>query len=279
MGEYVWRVWNVGQMDFQFAYSQMADLLRSPAEVYKSTAIRKQIKNQWSRDDPAFLVLLVGLMAAASLAWLSAFGLHSLAHTLSIVAGSILALLFGLGVALASLFRAFANSHMRIVRLHAIEQQVEWLYAFDVHCNAFFPAFVLLFALQYFLLPFLLTPHFLSTLAANTLYAAALAAYLYTTFLGYAALPFIERPERLLWPGSVACVLYLLTLLLNLNLSTHTVNLYFGHTTEPAVLAAATTKVVNAVLDETSVTGAVVKAVGRNATRTVSRLLSGVGKL
>ena len=260
----MWRVFNVGQMDFQFAYSQMADLLRSPAEVYKSTAIRKQIKNQWSRDDPAFLVLLVGLMAAASLAWLVAFGLYSLTHTLTIVAGSILVLLFGAGLVLASAFRSYANGHMRVVRLHAIEQQVEWLYAFDVHCNAFFPAFVLLFALQYFLLPFLLTPHFLSTLAANTLYLAALGAYLYVTFLGYAALPFIERPERLLWPGSVAAVLYLCTLLVNVNLSYHCVNLYFGQRAEPVTLAS---KVVSGVLGQNGMTGAVLNALATNATR------------
>ena len=272
MNEYVWRVFNVGQMDFQFAYSQMADLLRSPAEVYKSTAIRKQIKNQWSRDDPAFLVLLVALMAAAALAWLVAFGLYSLTHTLTIVAGSILVLLFGAGLVLASAFRSYANSHMRVVRLHAIEQQVEWLYAFDVHCNAFFPAFVLLFALQYFLLPLLLTPHFLSTLAANTLYAAALGAYLYVTFLGYAALPFIERPERLLWPGSVAAVLYLCTLLVNVNLSYHCVNLYFGHRQEQVVMVHYAPP---AVVAKAELAGDVLDAVAAN----VTRMLTGTGKL
>ena len=271
VNEYVWRVFNVGQMDFQFAYSQMADLLRSPAEVYKSTAIRKQIKNQWSRDDPAFLVLLVGLMAAASAAWLVAYGLYSVTHTLTIVVGSIVVLLFGAGLLLASAYRWYANSHMAVVRLHAIEQKVEWLYAFDVHCNAFFPAFVLLFALQFFLLPFLLTPHFLSTLAANTLYLAALAAYLYVTFLGYAALPFIERSERLMWPGSVAAVLYFCTLLLNVNLSYLCVNLYFGHTPEREIFV----HPVHGVVDQKVVGAAVLTAVGRN----ITRMLSATGKL
>ena len=35
--------------------------------------------------------------------------------------------------------------------------QVEWLHAFDIHCNAFFPLFLLLYVVQYMLLPILLT--------------------------------------------------------------------------------------------------------------------------
>ena len=36
---------------------------------------------------------------------------------------------------------------------HTIDQRVEWLYAFDVHCNAYFPMFLALYVLQYFLSP------------------------------------------------------------------------------------------------------------------------------
>ena len=38
--------------------------------------------------------------------------------------------------------------------------QVEWMYAFDIHCNSFFPLFLLLYVLQFFLLPFLLNGPF-----------------------------------------------------------------------------------------------------------------------
>jgi UNC-50 family len=33
----------------------------------------------------------------------------------------------------------------RVVSHHTSEQSVEWLYAFDVHCNSFMPMFVLLY--------------------------------------------------------------------------------------------------------------------------------------
>jgi hypothetical protein len=62
---------------------------------------------------------------------------------------------------------------------------VEWLYSFDIHCNAFFPLFLILYVLQYFLLPFLLTEGFLPTLVSNSLYCVAFCYYHYITFLGY----------------------------------------------------------------------------------------------
>jgi hypothetical protein len=39
---------------------------------------------------------------------------------------------------------------------HAVEQRVEWLYAFDIHCNAFFPLFIMLYVVQLILSPILL---------------------------------------------------------------------------------------------------------------------------
>lgn len=94
---------------------------------------------------------------------------------------------------------------------HSVDQDVEWLYAFDVHCNAFFPLFVLLYVVQvqshtdkqnpaqtcsliqlvhvsgpqYILLPFLLNGSFIACLVGNTLYLAATGYYFYFTFLGY----------------------------------------------------------------------------------------------
>jgi hypothetical protein len=45
-------------MDFEFAAWQMLYLFTSPQRVYRNFHYRKQTKDQWARDDPAFLVLL-----------------------------------------------------------------------------------------------------------------------------------------------------------------------------------------------------------------------------
>lgn len=37
--------------------------------------------------------------------------------------------------------------------LSSTDYQLEWNYCFDVHCNSFFPSFVLLYVIQLFLLP------------------------------------------------------------------------------------------------------------------------------
>jgi len=76
-------------------------------------------------------------------------------------------------------------SRVREGYAHQVEQKVEWLYAFDIHCNAFFPLFILLDVVRFFLLYFLLSPSFLSTFLSNTLYLVAIVFYHYISFLGY----------------------------------------------------------------------------------------------
>ena len=47
-----------------------------------------------------------------------------------------------------SLRSHLANKYMRQYHSHSVEQDVEWLYAFDVHANAFFCSFLLTYVLQ-----------------------------------------------------------------------------------------------------------------------------------
>ena len=131
-----------------------------------------------------------------------------------------------------------------------MEQEVEWRYAFDIHCNAFLPFFLLASVLHYFLLPFLLAPSLPALIVSNALYALALALYFYITHLGYrgkrlrdgphptdrlpthastptqptappnttktTALPFLHKTEVFLYPSGLALVLFVLLLLVGL---------------------------------------------------------------
>nr|KAF6273995.1 unc-50 inner nuclear membrane RNA binding protein [Myotis myotis] len=56
--KYLRRLFRFRQMDFEFAGWQMLYLFTSPQRVYRNFHYRKQTKDQWARDDPAFLVLL-----------------------------------------------------------------------------------------------------------------------------------------------------------------------------------------------------------------------------
>jgi len=228
--EYIWRVFNISQMDFQFTFSQMVNLCRSPSDVYKSTKFRKQIKNQWARDDPAFVAVLCWFILLASLAYSVTFGVNGPLHFWRIVAGHVFIEFLGFGCLIATTLRWIANKFMRVQRILSTEQEVEWLYSFDIHCNGYFPVFVLLYVVQFFLVPVLIREDFLATLLANSLYAIAFSYYFYITFLGYNALPFLQNTTTRFLTVPIMCVLigYACSLLFNVNMCRFVLELYFG---------------------------------------------------
>ena len=116
----------------------------------------KQIKNQWHRDDPcltsvnvAFLCLCAFLIC---LSYPRGFSLGSLLLEWVVTSLTFVVLhyiLFGVGMATASRFithRYLSDSESGNNTLHAPSggHQVEPMYAFDIHCNGFFP-FILFF--------------------------------------------------------------------------------------------------------------------------------------
>lgn len=189
-----------------------------------------EIKNQWARDDPAFVVLLFFLCTFSLIAYWLALAQELTLQTYIthvLVPALIYFVLFGIGIAGGMCW--FLNSRMRVQRVYVHElQRVEILHALDVHFNSVLPAFCLLGPLQYCLLPVLLTSSFLSTVAANTLYTASVCYYIYITFLCYNALPFLDRAERLLYPAAPILFLYIITLLLNVNLSNFFLHHYYA---------------------------------------------------
>ena len=63
---FVRRLVHFRQMDFEFAAWQMLYLLIHPQTVYRKFVYRKRTKDQWARDDPAFLVLLAAALFFSS---------------------------------------------------------------------------------------------------------------------------------------------------------------------------------------------------------------------
>ena len=113
---------------------------------YRHTSYHKQTKNQWARDDPAFVVVCCALVAAAAAAYCVTYS-DSVWHALLTVLSAVLVdfLLLGLAVSSAAWYAANRFLRRRNLPSHAVEQHVEWLYAFDVHCNSYFPLFLLLY--------------------------------------------------------------------------------------------------------------------------------------
>lgn len=198
-------------MDVQSAIDQMRTLLSPhPQRVYKMAYYRKQTKNHWARDDPAFCFLQAAMLVASSVAYCLAFRVGSVSAVLGFATKSVLVHWLGFGVAVATLGRVIANRKLMTAERSPshVRQHVEWLYAFDIHCNAFVPLFVLLYGVQFFLLPLVLGNSLIALGVSNTLYAIALAWYVYITHLGYRALPFLSNTEVFLFPIAIILVVY-----------------------------------------------------------------------
>ena len=227
---YLRRIVKYRQMDFEYSFWLMLQLLVSPKTAYRQTTYHKQTKNRWSRDDPAFVVICSFFMAVSASAYCISFGASvgtSIYNILAAVAVDFILL----GVGTSTLCWWLANNYLLAGKgshTHTVEQRVEWLYAFDVHCNSYFPVFLMLYVVQYLLSPLLLARTFISSLLAIALYGFALSYYHYMNFLGYSALPFLQETDMFLYPIGVIALLALLAFLFQFNPAIFTLSIYFG---------------------------------------------------
>uniref|UniRef100_H3HDR0 Protein kinase domain-containing protein n=1 Tax=Phytophthora ramorum TaxID=164328 RepID=H3HDR0_PHYRM len=217
--EYFARVLDYRQMDVDATFYQMVTLCVQPAKVYKSAYYRKQTKNRWARDDPAFAVIQFAFLLVATVAWAVAFRVDSAAKLASLLFHAVVVEWLGFGLVISTLCWWIANHQLRqrnqgMGDALYVEQRVEWQFAFDIHCNSFFIMFLFLYVLQFLLAPMLASDSFLMLVVGNLLYSLGWGFYTYITFLGYMALPFLHRTEQLLFPLIVILALFISTVVL-----------------------------------------------------------------
>jgi len=129
-----------------------------------------ETKGHYRRDDPSFAVLLSFLLCIAALAWGLAYspGFLSILKLMVFMVGVDFALVGLLIAALAwFLARRFLKGRRTVGIADVIAggvgataglggEELEFGYCFDVHCNAFFPVFVLLYVAQFIVMPLLI---------------------------------------------------------------------------------------------------------------------------
>lgn len=177
--------------------------------------------------DPAFVAIMTYFMLVAAAGYMLAFRvtpggfLRGLAFAVAIDW-----ILIGVIAATAGWY--IANTYLLVEQgSHATEQKVEWQYAFDVHCNSFFPLFILLYVVQYFLLLVFLRQGIMFTLLGNAMYALAFSYYFYITFLGYNVLPFLQHTTVFLYPVVLVLGIVSLCSLLRINICRNVMHYYF----------------------------------------------------
>lgn len=224
--EYIRRSIDYRQLDMEHAMAQLMLLCKAPNEVYKSTQYRKEIKNQWARDDPALVILItLAITIMTCITWM-AYG-HSVMQLCTLLCHTVIFDFIILGMVMATLTRWLSNKYLKVQRSFTVEQDTEWLFAFDIHCNGFFPLFLILHVLQFVLSPYLLSSAFSATLLANSLYAISFSIYFYHMFLGYSALPFMRNTQVFLFPIGLIAVAFILSLLVGFNASKFVYSIYF----------------------------------------------------
>lgn len=206
--KYLRRIFHFRQMDFEFALWQMLYLMIAPQKVYRNFHYRKCTKDQYARDDPAFLVLLSLFLVGSSIIFALVMGL-SFVGFLKFVAWVVFVDTIGVGLLIATLFWAISNRHL--IKHANAGPDVEWGYCFDVHLNAFFPLLMILHVFQAIFLHFILLNWFTSKLFGNTLWLISIGYYIYITFLGYSALPQLHKTQILLYPMIALFVTYIVT--------------------------------------------------------------------
>lgn len=222
--KYLRRLLKFKQMDFEYAFWQMIYLFVAPQKVYRNFQYRKNTKNQWARDDPAFLVLLSFWLFVSSIGFAVYLRLQFVGF-LKFILWVIFVDCIGVGLCIATFFWFVTNRYM--ITAPPRGQDVEWGYAFDVHLNAFFPLLMILHLFQLvFLHPIIIQDWFLGRFVGNTLWLIAVGYYIYITFLGYSALPFLKNTRPLLFPIMAVLLVYILSLALNWNFSQGLCNFY-----------------------------------------------------
>lgn len=220
--EFVRRALRRDQMDVDSALSQFCALCSSNSSlVFKISKARKMTKNHYYRDDPAFLVLQSLFLAATTIA----FGLalrSSVLHTIYNVIYQVGINYIVVGAILASASWTVANRVLMAPagQLHEVRREVEWQYAFDIHCNGYVPYFMATHVVHFIALPFLMQMGFLPRLTANLLFAFGISSYFYVTFRGYLELPSLHRQQLILYPiVGVVALAVLMSFVTSINMS------------------------------------------------------------
>lgn len=228
------RLFKFPQMDFETAVWEMTHLLIAPKKVFKSIFYQKQMRNSWHRPDPAFTYLLSFFLLLTSFAW-------SLAYTPRV--GSVLKLAFMFvfvhflvgSVLVSTLFYFLVGRFLGpgVAGLPGRRRQqglfgpspataqgeaLEFGYCFDVSTRAFFPPYVLLYIIQYILMPAIDHSNKASTLVANTLYLVAGVYWSLITFLGFNSLTFLHHTQLLLAPVPAMVLVWLGCIISGVNL-------------------------------------------------------------
>lgn len=116
-------------------------------------------------------------------------------------------MLITVGVLISFTLKHIADKYFKNDDLGFTHQGVDYLHAFDIHCNSSVPMYTFSVVIPFFILPIVLNESFLSTMLSNALALTGILYYCYVTLLAYycnnknklilLALPLIKKNKYL----------------------------------------------------------------------------------
>jgi hypothetical protein len=196
----------------------------SPSKLTLTLSDRfTETKNQWARDDPAFVAILLALLTVTTIAYALALGPLGVAATFELLAWNVLVDFLLEAVVIATAAWLLCNRYLRVrggLHTHSLEpvgSSGSTLLTFTAMPSFRSSCYSTLHNTSFGLC--LLSDRFVATLTANTLYLLAHAYYWHVTFLGYNALPFLQKTIVFIYPTAVLVVLFFVSLGLGWNAS------------------------------------------------------------
>jgi hypothetical protein len=180
--DYMRKIFHFSQIDFYSAYIQLLYSFK-PNELNEMSKIRKQLKNQWARDDPGFIIVIMFNILITSISYSFTFAENFRWIGTFFIQFFLFFLLFGLGF--SYFIMNFYEKYYKIDDSYAKQRKIEIFYAFDIHCNSFVPLYFMTFTIQLLLFPIIDTSTYISSFISNILYAIGICGYVISTNIGY----------------------------------------------------------------------------------------------
>jgi len=176
----------------------MVTLVKAPWKILKDVQSRRSATGKLFRDDPAFHVLLTGLLILSSLLWGLTTG--SIKETVKLIFYVVLVDFLVVGFVLSTIGYVLCNYMLRKKDPSRLAP-VEWSYFLDVHSNSFLFVYLYLYVAQLFLLPIVNHGNWVSVVISDLLYLAAALHYCVISLLGYSVVWDKDLTIQSVWIG------------------------------------------------------------------------------
>ncbi len=223
--DYLKKIYHIRQIDYYLAYLNIIYCFK-PKELIEMSKMRKHLKNKYGRDDPGFLLLVIIYIFISSISYSITFRIYNPFKIFNIffIQTFVFLITFGLIISMISkiiIDKYFNNS--------TSNQNIEFIYAFDIHCNGFVPMYTFCSIIPFIFIGITSKDNYMiEILFTNSSLCIGILYYSYVTFISYFSLPFVRKNKFVtlgIWP---IIFTFLIATLCNFNFFKYFCSMFFS---------------------------------------------------